>query len=167
MPHVPWVWGPVGGWQIICRQASWRVPSLFFTAHFPELLTGSVFCSGQGHCNTVKVWKAHDTKSSVVSQHFSTPLLILNCQIGTRASLKAVNYQIVSPLHDTAGGIMGKNYSLLIKCQICCCNTALQMFWPCYFMLFCSHPVFTQTASNSRRISAFNKNKSVSFCHKL
>lgn len=109
---------------------------------------------------TLKVWKARDTKSSVVRQHFSTPLLILNC---TRASVKAVNYQIVSPLHDTAGGIMGKNYSLLIKCQICCCTTALQMFWPCYFMLFCSHPVFTQTASNS----AFNKNKSVPYCHKL
>lgn len=127
-----------------------------FPLSFPLLIflsySQAVFCSAQGHCNTVKVWKARDTKSSVVRQHFSTPLLILNC---TRASVKAVNYQIVSPLHDTAGGIMGKNYSLLIKCQICCCTTALQMFWPCYFMLFCSHPVFTQTASNS----AFNKNK--------
>ena len=28
MPHVPWVWGPVGGWQIICREAGWRGPSL-------------------------------------------------------------------------------------------------------------------------------------------
>lgn len=135
-----------------------------FPLSFPLLIflsySQAVFCSAQGHCNTVKVWKARDTKSSVVRQHFSTPLLILNC---TRASVKAVNYQIVSPLHDTAGGIMGKNYSLLIKCQICCCTTALQMFWPCYFMLFCSHPVFTQTASNS----AFNKNKSVPYCHKL
>lgn len=146
------------------KQAGGFPLSLFSSPHFPELLTGSVFCSAQGHCNTVKVWKARDTKSSMVRQHFSTPLLILNC---TRASVKAVNYQIVSPLHDTAGGIMGKNYSLLIKCQICCCTTALQMFWPCYFMLFCSHPVFTQTAFNSRRISAFNKNKSVPYCHKL
>lgn len=102
--------------------------SLYFTPHFPELLIGSLFCGAQGHCNTEKVWKARDTGSSVVSQHFYTSLLILSCQIGTRASVKAVNYQIVSLLHDTAGGTVGENSSLLIKCQICCCTTAFQMF---------------------------------------
>lgn len=27
-------------------------------------------CTAQGHCNTCKVWKVHDTRGSTVSQHF-------------------------------------------------------------------------------------------------
>lgn len=96
MPHVPWVWGPVGGWQIICREAGWRVLSLSRSSspRFPQSLTP--LCAAQGHCNTAKVWKVHDTRSWRVSQHFSTPLLVSNSQTGSRASVNHATQSNVS-----------------------------------------------------------------------
>lgn len=87
--RVQWVWGPVGGWQIICREADWRGPS-------PSPLRSSFFVRhslaplrtvAQGHCNSANVLKVHDTKSSRVSQHFPLPLLVLNHQIGATANV--------------------------------------------------------------------------------
>ena len=54
-------------------------PSLSLSLSFPLLifLSHSGTCSthvAQGHCNTMKVWKVLDTRSSRMSQHFSTLL---------------------------------------------------------------------------------------------
>ncbi len=57
----------------------------------------------QGHRNTAKVWKVHDTRSSRVSQHFSTPLLVSNSQTDTRSSVNPVAHSNISHLHVIMG----------------------------------------------------------------
>lgn len=107
MPHVPWVWGPVGGWQIICREAGWRGPSLSLSLFYSSFSTVTHLLAplrtAQGHRNTAKVWKVHDTRSSRVSQHFSTPLLVSNSQTDTRSSVNPVAHSNISHLHVIMG----------------------------------------------------------------
>lgn len=66
LQHVPWVWVPVGGWQIIYRGAGWRGPCPPLSSFSSLVPPGAA----QGHCNTAKVWTLHDTGNSRVIQHF-------------------------------------------------------------------------------------------------
>lgn len=59
--------------------------SLFYSSFSTVTHLLAPLAATQGHCNTAKVWKVHDTRSSRVSQHFSTPLLVSNSQTGTRS----------------------------------------------------------------------------------
>lgn len=72
MPHVPWVWGPQGVDRLSVKMPGGGFPlSIFLPLSFSTVtrwLTSS--CTAQGHCNTAKVWKVHDTRSSTVSQRF-------------------------------------------------------------------------------------------------